>query len=64
MLLSNHPRVVNYFPTFLLMYGTYFITEWVTKLIPEVNSVEVHPQLSYNGHAVDGTLVGTGSLQL
>jgi hypothetical protein len=25
---------------------------------PNVNSVEVHPQLSNNGHPVDGALVG------
>jgi hypothetical protein len=25
-----------------------------------VNSVEVHPQLSNNGHPVDGALVGAG----
>jgi hypothetical protein len=29
-----------------------------------INSVEVHPQLSYNGHPVDGALVGAGSLWL
>jgi len=30
-----------------------------------INSVEVHPQLSYNGHPVDGVLVGAaGSLWL
>jgi hypothetical protein len=27
-----------------------------------INSVEVHPQLSNNGHRVDGALVGAGSL--
>jgi len=26
------------------------------------NSVEDHPQLSHNGHPVDGALVGAGSL--
>jgi uncharacterized Zn-binding protein involved in type VI secretion len=25
---------------------------------PNMNSVEVHPQLSINGHPVDGALVG------
>ncbi len=25
---------------------------------PKINSVEVHPQLSNNGHPVDGVLVG------
>jgi len=28
---------------------------------PKINSVEVHPQLSNNGHPVDGVLVGAGS---
>ncbi len=29
---------------------------------PDVNSIEVHPQLSHNRHPVDDVLVGTGSL--
>jgi len=29
---------------------------------PDINSVEVHPALSHNMHAVDGELVGAGSL--
>jgi hypothetical protein len=29
---------------------------------PDVNSVEVHLQLSHDGHPVDGVLVGAGSL--
>jgi len=29
---------------------------------PNINSVEVHPQLSNNGHPVDGVPVGAGSL--
>ncbi len=32
----------------------------VTKMKPYINSVEVHPQLSNNGHPVDGALVGAG----
>jgi hypothetical protein len=28
---------------------------------PNITSVEVHPQLSINGHPVDGVLVGAGS---
>jgi len=39
-----------------------FPTELVTKVKPNVNSVEVHPQLSNDGHPVDGALVGAGSL--
>jgi hypothetical protein len=30
---------------------------------PNINSIEVHPQLSHNKHLMDGTLVGDGSLQ-
>jgi hypothetical protein len=29
---------------------------------PNINSVEVHPELSNNGHPVDGALVGAGSV--
>ncbi len=29
---------------------------------PNINSVEVHPQVSNDGHPVDGALVGAGSL--
>jgi hypothetical protein len=29
---------------------------------PNINSVEVHPQLINNGHPMDGALVGVGSL--
>jgi len=30
---------------------------------PNINPVEVHPQLSDNGHPVDGAVEGAGSLQ-
>jgi hypothetical protein len=46
--------------TYLLV--TYFPTELVTKVKPNINSVEVHPQLNNNGHPVDNTLVCAGSL--
>jgi len=36
--------------------------EWVTKMKPGSNSVEFHPQLSQNGHPMDGAVVGAGSL--
>jgi hypothetical protein len=35
--------------------------ELVTKVETNINSVKVHPQLSDNGHPVDGALVGVGS---
>ncbi len=36
------------------------------KVKQNINSIEVHPQLSDNGHAMDGdgVLVGVGSLWL
>jgi hypothetical protein len=37
------------------------LNEWVTEMKPDSNSVEVHPQMSHNGHPVDGALVGAGS---
>jgi hypothetical protein len=40
-----------------------FPTELVTKVKPNINSVEVHPQLSNNNrHPVDGALVSAGSM--
>jgi hypothetical protein len=33
----------------------------VTKVKLEFNSVEVHPQLSHNGHPVDCVLMGASS---
>jgi hypothetical protein len=38
-----------------------FRTELVTKVKPNINSVEIHPQLSGNGHPVDVVLVDVGS---
>jgi hypothetical protein len=40
------------------MYMTYL----VTKVKPNIYSVEVHPGLSNMGHPVDGALVGAGRL--
>jgi hypothetical protein len=36
----------------------------VTEAKPNINSIEVHPQLSKSRHPVDGALVGAGSLWL
>jgi len=52
--------LVAYFPTYLPMRDL-FPTILVTKVKPNINSVEVHPQLSNNRHPVDGALVGAGS---
>jgi hypothetical protein len=55
--------VVTYLFSYLSTYiGDLFLTELVTKVKPNINSVEVHPQLSNNNrHPVDGVLVGAGS---
>ncbi len=42
--------------------GDAFLIELVTKVKPNINLVEVHPQLSNNMHPVDGALVHVGSL--
>jgi hypothetical protein len=49
----------HYLSTYIL---DLFPTELVTKVKPNFNSVEVHPQLSYNRRPMDGVLVGAGSL--
>jgi hypothetical protein len=49
--------VVTYFPTYLPIYETYFLQNWLPKVKPNINSVKVHPQLRYNWHPVDGALV-------
>jgi hypothetical protein len=36
--------------------------ELVTKVKPNINSVEVHPQLSNNRHPLYDALVGAGSV--
>jgi hypothetical protein len=36
----------------------YFLTELVTKVKPNINPVEVHPQLSSNAHPLDGWCAG------
>ncbi len=41
-----------------------FLHNWLPRVKPKINSVEVHPQLRNIGHPVDGLLVGAGSLWL
>jgi hypothetical protein len=54
--------LITYFPTYLAISETYFLTELVNKAKPNIISVEVRSQLSNNRHPVDGALVGPGSL--
>jgi hypothetical protein len=41
---------------------TSFFHKGLPKVKSDINSVEVHPQLSDDSHPVDGALVGAGSL--
>jgi hypothetical protein len=50
--------LISYLSTYI---WDLFPTELVTKVKPNINSDEVHPQLSSNGHPVDGALVDAGS---
>jgi hypothetical protein len=59
---SSTYLLVTYFPTYLPLCETYFPTELVTKVKPNITSVEVHPELSKNGHPVDSALVGASLL--
>jgi hypothetical protein len=53
--LNNY--LFSYLSTYI--YGYLFLTKLVTKVKPNINSVELHPQLSNKGmHPVDGALVG------
>jgi hypothetical protein len=56
--------VVTYFHTYLPIDETYFLQNWVSKVKPNIDSVEVHPQLSNTGHPVDGALVGCAGTTL
>jgi hypothetical protein len=49
------------FSTYLPLYEAYFLQKWSTRSNQILNSIEVHPQLSNNGHPVDGVLVGGDS---
>jgi hypothetical protein len=53
--------IITCFPTYICMQNL-FPTKLVTKVKPNINSLEVHPQLNNNGHLVDGMLVGVNSL--
>jgi hypothetical protein len=52
----------NLSPNGVKIIGDVFRTKLVTKVKPNINSLDVHPQLSNYGHPVDGVLVGVGSV--
>jgi hypothetical protein len=55
--------VVIYFPTYLPIYETYILYNWLPRWNQYTNSVEIHPQPSKNRHPVDGALVGAADSQ-
>jgi hypothetical protein len=52
--------VVTYFPTYLFMYESYFLQNWLWRWNQILTRLRVHPQLRNNGHPVDDALVGAG----
>ncbi len=54
--------VITYFPHYLPLHETYFLTKLITQTKPHINSADVHPQLSNTRRRVDGELVGDGLL--
>jgi hypothetical protein len=54
--------VITYFPTYLPMFESYFLYNWLPRWNRILTQVEVHLHLSNNWHPVDGALVGAGSL--
>ncbi len=52
----------NYFPTYVPMYLYVAHTSYSMGYQGDINSVEVCPQWSHNGHPVAGALVDGGSL--
>jgi hypothetical protein len=55
--------VVAYFPTYLCTIRISYIIGYQGETKPNNNSIEVYPQLSNNGHPVDGALVGASLLR-
>jgi hypothetical protein len=51
---SSTYLVITYFLPIYLYIRDLFATEMVTTVKQNINSVEVHPQLSNKGHPVDG----------
>ncbi len=49
---STH-LVVTYIPTYLPMYETYFLQNWLTNVKPNFNLIEVHRQLSNSRHPME-----------
>jgi hypothetical protein len=58
----NYLVTSSYLFSYLPMYEPNFLQNWLPRRNLHINSVEVHPQVSNNGHPVDGALVGAGSL--
>jgi hypothetical protein len=51
------PSSYLFFHLSIYLYIRPFLIELVTKVKPNINSIEVHPQLSNNEHPMDDVLV-------
>jgi hypothetical protein len=62
MITPKKCRNGNFWCIFWSILACIYPTDLVTKVKPNISSIEVHPQLSNNRHPMDGVLVGVGSL--
>jgi hypothetical protein len=57
--------VITYFPTYLPIYETYFLTKLVTKVKPNLTQLKfIHNWVIMGIQWMDGVLVGASSLWL
>jgi len=59
---STYP-VVTYFPTYLPIYETYILQNWLPRWNQILTQLRFIQDWVINGHPVDDALVGDGSLQ-
>lgn len=54
-LVVKYVPIISYLSTHIL---DLLLPDWVIKVKPDINLVDVHPQLGHKGHRVDGMLRG------
>jgi hypothetical protein len=54
-LVVKYVPIISYLSTNIL---DLLLPDWVIKVKPDINLVDVHPQLRHKGHPVDGMLRG------
>ncbi len=54
-LVVKYVPIISYLSTYIL---DLLLPDWVIKVKPDIDLVDVHPQLRHKGHPVDGMLRG------